>query len=363
MALENHFKQERSINNRFLNYKVLHFTSYFSKPNYVYLFVLVCLCILFVIMQFFFSILLIFISSLLFYIPEFSKKNIIVLTSSKKPLFQAINQLNFSSNDFIFSKSINLLIRISKKALFNYLFFFFHFTFYVIKQRYNWFLFFLNYKDLLNLYLLSNYLIENPKLSVFSDDHYQRNAFIVSNLQGQNYYVLQHGFIDDSIKFPKRFGKINSLLIYDLSYLNKFKCYFDVVNHAIVKTNSFCFSKRSDLKNTCFIASSSPYVDFEIEFAKLFKSRYRFKIILKKHPKHVYDTNKFREFEKIFDEEWLDEECFPNSGLFISYASFLETYYKSNGINTFNLKSYSKIEDIFQDALFLESIETLQLSK
>ncbi|MDP2420246.1 hypothetical protein [Sediminibacterium sp.] len=361
MALEKHIKKERLISFIFFDYKVLQFSTYFSKPNYIYLFLLICLCFLFIAVQFVISIILFFIGLLFFAFPQFRKKNLIVLTSSKQSLIEGIKQFNLKEEDFILSNKINLLTRVSKSTLLGYVFFFFYFTFYVIKKRENIFLFFLNYKDLFDLYLLSMILYENPDLLVISDDHYQRNAFLISNLHGGKYYVLQHGFIDPKIMFPKKFGKIKKLLIHDLSYLKIFENYFEVEGYAIFNSNSFTLSSRAELINSCFLASSSPHIDFELEFVKQFKSKYDIKIIIKKHPKHVYNNLKYKQLVSIVDEEWTDNETFPNSSLFISYSSFLETYYKSIGSFTFSLASFSKIEDVFTDSKFLESVKYLQI--
>ena len=190
--------------------------------------------------------------------------------------------------------------------------------------------------------------------------HYQRFAFIVSNLECSNFVIVQHGYIDDSIKFPSEFGKIDNLLLRDLQFLKSFEVYYKVSNYSLLARNKTSIFSSENLRTTCFLASSSPFIDSEIKFAEFFKKKYNIKLLVKKHPTHVYDRNKLKILLSFADKEWVDDLRFPNSHLFVSYGSFLEYEYKSAASFTFKLSDYFSIEELFEDPSFNEAMILLK---
>jgi hypothetical protein len=208
--------------------------------------------------------------------------------------------------------------------------------------------------------MLTVYILDNPDVVVLTEDHYQRFAFIISNLKCKIFVIVQHGFIDDSIKFPKKFGKIDHLFLRDINFLKSFETYYKVDNYSILLRNNASFFSNKNVVASCFLASSSPFVDSEIKFANLFKSKYNFKLIVKKHPRHIYNREKLNTLFSLTDEEWTDEFSYPNSCLFISHSSFLEFDYISAGSYTFKLIDYPDVENIFEDPDFKNAITFLE---
>jgi hypothetical protein len=272
----------------------------------------------------------------------------------------AIDQLKLQRNNFFYAKYLNLIFYVNKNRLLTYLFFLIGYTRYLIINSKDYFILLLNYKDILKSYLLSVYIIDNSEVVVLTEDHYQRSAFIISNLECKKFVIVQHGFIDDSIKFRNKFGKIDHLLLRDVDFLNSFKSYYRVSNYSLLSRNLGSFFSKKNLLASCFLASSSSFIDNEIKFASLFKKKCNLKLILKKHPKHIYNQEKIKKLISLTDEQWEDDFSFPNSGLFISHSSFLEFDYMSNGSTTFKLSNYSDIENLFEDPVFKSAVVKLE---
>lgn len=357
LALENHIAEKLSKPGGFVPFKVLQFSSIFLKPSFFYFALLYALC--------FFAVLLQFVIGILFFgfylirlinLPKGQKDLIITSKSHMDIVRDAISQLNLSQNQFINASNINLIFLVKKNQLIKYFFFLVGFTKHIILNSDSVFVLLLNYKDVLKLYLLSVYILDNPEVVVVTEDHYQRFAFIVSNLECSNFVIVQHGYIDNSIKFPSEFGKIDNLMLRDLQFLKSFEVYYKVNNYSILARNTTSIFSSENLRASCFLASSSPFIDSEIKFAQFFKNKFNIKLILKKHPRHVYNREKLKILLSFADEEWVDDVHFPNSRLFISHGSFLEFEYKSAASFTFKLSDYFSIEELFEDPSFNEAM-------
>jgi hypothetical protein len=359
IALEKHIANKLPNTKGFIPFKVFQFSSLFSKPNLFYKLVLTIFCITIFLFQFILGFLFLFIFRWIS--KQRPPRNIIVSSIIYRDLMNdTIDQLKLSKNHFFYSSIFNLILYVNKDRLFKYLFFLIGYTRYIIINSKDLFIFFLNYKDILKSYLLSVYIIDNPEVVVLTEDHYQRFAFIISNLECNKFVIVQHGFIDDSIKFPVKFGKIDLLLLRDFIFLKSFETYYRVDNYNILVRNKSILFSDKNLLASCFLASSSPFIDTEIKFAYLFKKKYNLKLIVKKHPKHIYNQEKIKKLISLTDEQWEDDFSFPNSGLFISHSSFLEFDYISKGSFTFKLANYSDIENLFEDPVFKSAVVKIE---
>ena len=357
VALENHLSEKLLKPNGFVPFKVLQFSSFFLKPGFLYFASIYALCFFVVLSQFVIGILLFgFYLIRLITLAKSQKSLIITSKSYKNLLMDVIIQLNLPQNHFINATNVNLIFLVKKNRLIKYFFFLIGFTKYILLNSDNVFILLLNYKDLLKLYLLSVYIIDNPKVEVITEDHYQRFAFIGSNLECSNFVVVQHGYIDDSIKFPSKFGKIDNLMLRDIQFLKSFEIYFKVINYNILLRNTASIFSPKNLRASCFLASSSPFIDSEIKFAQFFKNKFDVILIVKKHPRHTYNYEKIKVLLNFADEEWVDDFHFPNSSIFISHESFLEFDYKSAGLYTFKLSDYMCVEELFEDTMFKKAI-------
>ena len=357
IALENHIAKKFSKPNGFVPYKVLQFSSIFLKPGFFYFASINTLCFFVVLLQFMIGVLFFgFYLIRLITLPK-SQKNLIITSKSYRDITRdAISQLNLSQLNFSNASNYNLIFLVKKSRLIRYFFFTIGLTRYIILNSDNVFIFLLNYKDLLKLYLISVYIIDNPDVVVLTEDHYQRFAFIVSNLGCSKFVIVQHGFIDDSIKFPSEFGKIDNLLLRDIQFLKSFEVYYKVNIYNILVRNTISVFSHKNLRASCFLASSSPFIDSEIKFAQFLKNNFNIKLIVKKHPKHIYNRKKLKVLLSFADEEWSDHLRFPNSCLFISHGSFLEFEYKSAGSFTFKLSDYFCVEELFEDPSFKKAM-------
>jgi len=358
ISLERNLSEKHHVSNNYLPFKVLQFSSYFSKPGFFYYLFIYLFCVFVILFQFLigftFSVLYVFRFFISFNIPI----NLIVSSKSFRSVtLDVIKQLELSEEQFTWASLFNLTLLVRRIRLIQYLPFIIGFMRYVILFSDHVFLVFLHFKDLLKLYLIHVHIIDNQKLVVLTEDHYQRFAYSLSNLECSKFIIFQHGFIDDSIKFPCRFGKIDCLFIRDFSFLRSFKNYYEVRNYFILHRNAELIFSDRDLAQSCFLASSSPFIDSEIDFARLFKSKFDLPLVIKKHPKHFYSREKIQLLLGYADEVWNDEFVFPNSCIFISYGSFLEFEYKSAGSFTFKLSDYPKIEDLFEDVQFIKALE------
>ena len=361
IALENHISEKFSKPFGFVPFKVLQFSSIFLKPNFFYFALLYALC--------FFSVLLQFVIGILFFgfflirlitLPK-GQKNIIITSKSHSDIVRdSISQLNLSQNLFINASNINLIFLVKKIRLIKYFFFLIGFTKHIILNSNSVFVILMNYKDLLKLYLLSVYIVDKPKVVVVTEDHYQRFAFIVSNLECSNFVIVQHGYIDNSIKFPSKFGKIDNLMLRDVQFMKSFEVYYKVNNYSILARNTSSIFSSENLRASCFLASSSPFIDSEIKFAQFFKNKCDIKLIVKKHPRHVYNREKLKILLSFADEEWVDDVHFPTSCLFISHGSFLEFDYQLAGSFSFKLSDFSCIEDLFEDHTFKRALSLIR---
>ncbi|WP_353077516.1 hypothetical protein [Flavobacterium sp.] len=357
IELEKHIIEKFSKPLRFIPYKVLQFSSIFLKPNFFYFALLYALCFFVVLLQFVIGILFFgFILIRLISLPK-GQKNLIITSKSHMDIVRdSISQLNLSQNLFINASNINLIFLVKKNRLIKYFFFLTGFTKYIILNSESVFVLFLNYTDILKLYLISVYIIDNPKVIVVTEDHYQRFAFIVSNLECSNFVIVQHGYIDNSIKFPSKFGKIDNLMLRDVQFIKSFEVYYKVNNYSILARNTSSIFSSENLRASCFLASSSPFIDSEIKFAQFFKNKFNIKLIVKQHPRHVYNHEKLKILLSFADEKWVDDVHFPNSCLFISHGSFLEFEYKSAASFTFKLSDYFCVEELFEDPLFNDAM-------
>jgi hypothetical protein len=361
IELEKHLASKLPNSRGFFPFKVSQFSSFFLKPNYYYKASIILLCITVFLFQFITGFLFYFLFLFRCIISQRPPKNIIVSSIKNRNLINdAIKQLNLPKNDFFYINLLSLILNVKKDRLLKYLFFLIGYTRYIIINSNECFVLLLNYKDILNSYLLTVYILDNPGVIVLTEDHYQRSAFIISKLQCKKFVIVQHGFIDDSIKFSIQFGKIDHLILRDINFLKSFKTYYKVDNYGLLLRNIDSMFLNKNLVKSCFLASSSPFIDFEIKFAKLFKSKYNFKLIVKKHPRHIYNREKLNTLLSLTDEQWIDEFLYPNSCLFISHSSFLEFDYLSAGSFTFKLSDYSDIENIFEDPGFKNAISFLE---
>lgn len=209
--------------------------------------------------------------------------------------------------------------------------------------------------DAFILSMLIYYVVKTPQADFVTDDHYQRWAFLLSNLSNK-LTTVQHGFIDPDINFINSFGTINELYVYDFSFKIKFNKYFSITNCILHKSNLTLQPNRNSL-NSVFLASSFPAIDTEIELVDIIKKKTTASIIIKLHPCHSYDARK--DILLSYASYVCRDDEFPECRAFVSYNSFLEYDYRLCGVLTFSIAN-GGVNDTAQSLIELFSAENHQ---
>ena len=188
----------------------------------------------------------------------------------------------------------------------------------------------LHARDALALALLVRFAKSFPDAQVWTDDHYQRWAFLLSHTSA-HLSIVQHGFLVDTIVFPHRFGAAERLAVRAERFVPMFQAYFQV-------RESYLFD--CDLpadpvglaRPLLFLASSAPHIEEEIAFLVRFKELSSIPVTLKLHPAHVYDERMARLVALA------DLLCAPSArpiaDLFVSHSSFMALDYERLGVIT-----------------------------
>ena len=200
IALEKHIATKLPNAGGFFPFKVFQFSSFFSKPNYFYKASILLLCLTIFLFQIITVFLFLFLFLFRCIIVNRPPKNIIVSSITYRDLMNdSVEQLNLPKNDFFYINILSLILYVKKDRLLKYLIFLIGYTRYVIVNSNEYFILFLNYKDILKSYMLSVYILDNPEVVVLTEDHYQRFAFIISNLKGDNLHEMKKENINDEI--------------------------------------------------------------------------------------------------------------------------------------------------------------------
>ena len=91
-----------------------------------------------------------------------------------------------------------------------------------------------------------------------------------------------------------------------------------------------------------FLASSAPFLEVEINFIERVKREFDFFIVVKLHPRHVYDESVSR--LTALADHVAAPAVFPDCDYQVSYDSFLGYEYKALGKNVLFLKDERSIQ-------------------
>lgn len=198
----------------------------------------------------------------------------------------------------------------------------------------------MHFYDLPNICLLT-VLLDKLNYSdhyVITDSNLQRWDYLQSHLVLKN-GVVQHGFIYSDINFPHRFGTVDQLFLFSNQFEPVFSSYFDCKSISLIKTSMSLskYDEVSDDKKICLLASSQPYVEYEVAYINEKIDRDKYHVIIKLHPKHVYNEKEFKKLEDAADK-MVTDAFFPECDLMLSYDSFLGYEYSSLGIPVIFIK-------------------------
>jgi len=185
-------------------------------------------------------------------------------------------------------------------------------------------------------------LVVEEGRNIITDCNLQRWSYVLTHLSSQC-SVIQHAYIHEDIKFNYPFGNIRCLYVFDSKFKDIFSVYYNVVSIKKIRPN-ILLDEFESLKPLLFLASSAPYIDSELSFLKSIRKSHDYFIVLKLHPRHVYDS-KVLELKALSDRV-VGSNVFPNSEYMVSYDSFLGYEYKAMGKKVVFLKD-NNVKDYF----------------
>ncbi|GEM_PF-2413754 len=180
--------------------------------------------------------------------------------------------------------------------------------------------------------------------ALVTDCNLQRWDYIATKLTDRC-SIIQHAYIHGDIEFANPFGTVDCLYVFDIEFETVFARYYKFSTSAIIRPK-LDLQQVGEGKKVLFLASSAPYLQFEIEFIRRLKSDLDYFVVVKLHPRHVYESSVNRLV--ALADKVLDSSCFPDCECMVSYDSFLGYEYKALGKNVIFLKDEGSVE------LFLE---------
>lgn len=178
------------------------------------------------------------------------------------------------------------------------------------------------------------------KRGVVTDCNLQRWDYISTRLS-ERCSVIQHAYIHGDIEFIYPFGVVDCLYVFDPEFEEVFSRYYKFHRSAIIRPK-LNLQQVGEGRSVLFLASSAPYVQFEIDFLQRVKNNLDFFVVVKLHPRHVYEAS-VTQLTALADRV-LDAGCFPECEYMVSYDSFLGYEYKALGRNVLFLKDEDSID-------------------
>lgn len=178
------------------------------------------------------------------------------------------------------------------------------------------------------------------KRGIVTDCNLQRWDYISTRLS-ERCSVIQHAYIHGDIEFIYPFGGVDCLYVFDPEFEAVFSRYYKFHRSAIIRPK-LNLQQVGEGRSVLFLASSAPYVQFEIDFLQRVKNNLDFFVVVKLHPRHVYEAS-VTQLTALADRV-LDAACFPECEYMVSYDSFLGYEYKALGRKVLFLKDEDSID-------------------
>ncbi|ONH56713.1 hypothetical protein SAMN04490182_0864 [Pseudomonas cedrina] len=169
---------------------------------------------------------------------------------------------------------------------------------------------------------------------VVTDCNLQRWDYVATHLMA-DCSIIQHAYIHPDLDFSHTFGPVDCLFVFDQEFETVFSRYYQFKRTDIIRPKLTLADMGSD-KQVLFLASSAPFLNTEIDFLERVKQKFDFFIVVKLHPRHVYDESVTR-LVSLADCV-AEPAVFPDCHLQVSYDSFLGYEYKALGKKVLFLK-------------------------
>jgi len=198
--------------------------------------------------------------------------------------------------------------------------------------------------DLIPISWLSLFIqkLTTEEKTFITDCNLQRWSYLLTHMT-TNCSLIQHAYIHKGLQFDYSFGSVSYLYVFDPVFKSDFTDYYQVENIGIIRPTYELATFQSE-KKVLFLASSAPFMNFELRFLQFIRHHYDFYIIVKLHPFHIYDASISK--LTILADIVIEKDVFPDCDYMVSYDSFLGFEYKSMGKNVHFLKD-GKWEDYF----------------
>ncbi|MFL1419270.1 hypothetical protein ACI77M_24170 [Pseudomonas fildesensis] len=175
---------------------------------------------------------------------------------------------------------------------------------------------------------------------MITDCNLQRWDYIATHVTG-HCSIIQHAYIHPDLEFSYPFGQVECLYVFDPEFEKFFSRYYRFGRTGII-TPKLQLDDMGSNKEVLFLASSAPYLRVEIDFIERVKREFDFFIVVKLHPRHVYDDSVSR---LISLADYIAAPAvFPDCHYQVSYDSFLGYEYKALGKKVLFLKDECSIE-------------------
>ena len=196
--------------------------------------------------------------------------------------------------------------------------------------------------DLLPLVWFSLFLckVSDSGRHFVTDCNLQRWDYIATHVTG-SCSIIQHAYIHPDLEFAHPFGEVECLYIFDAEFEQVFSRYYQFRRTDIIKPRLKLDDMGGD-KEVLFLASSAPFLEVEINFIERVKREFDFFIVVKLHPRHVYDESVSR--LTALADHVAAPAVFPDCDYQVSYDSFLGYEYKALGKNVLFLKDERSIQ-------------------
>lgn len=200
--------------------------------------------------------------------------------------------------------------------------------------------------DLLPLVCYSLFIVklsENGR-QVVTDCNLQRWDYLATHLMA-DCSIIQHAYIHPDLDFSYAFGEVDCLFVFDHEFEAVFSRYYQFRRTDIIRPKLALADMGSE-KEVLFLASSAPFLSAEVDFLKRVKQRFDFFIVVKLHPRHVYDDS-VTQLVSLADCV-AESGVFPDCHLQVSYDSFLGYEYKALGKKVLFLKDECSVRGFME---------------
>lgn len=184
-------------------------------------------------------------------------------------------------------------------------------------------------------YAMTSLFLASREGIVATDSHYNIAAFLGSHLS-ENFYVVQHGFIDSNIAFPFKFGKIEKLFVRNSTFLSAFSRYYSINN--VAKYSKPFNNFRNSTPKGVLLLCSRPFLDKEIEFLDCMRQLGISPIRGVLHPNHFYSRQDILALSRYITA--FESDIISRPKVVVSVRSFFNYDFEDAGCESYFITDF-----------------------